>query len=95
MEAGGEISVSAVNDVDSVSIELADNGPGIPDAARERLFQPFGGTTRQGGTGLGLAISADLVRAHGGTLELVETGANGTRFRICIPHRKEFVRAAQ
>lgn len=95
MEAGGEISVSAVNDVDSVTIEMADNGPGIPDAARERLFQPFGGTTRQGGTGLGLAISADLVRAHGGTLDLVETSANGTRFRICIPHRKEFVRAAQ
>lgn len=95
MESGGEISLSAVNDVDSVSIELADTGPGIPDAARDRLFQPFGGTTRQGGTGLGLAISADLVRAHGGTLELVETGANGTRFRICIPHRKDMVRAAQ
>ncbi|MAN62056.1 MAG: histidine kinase [Parvibaculum sp.] len=95
MEGGGEISVSAFNDVESVTIELADTGPGIPDAARERLFQPFGGTTRQGGTGLGLAISADLVRAHGGTLELVETGAEGTRFRIWIPHRKDVVRAAQ
>ncbi len=95
METGGEISVSAFNDVESVTIELVDTGPGIPDAARERLFQPFGGTTRQGGTGLGLAISADLVRAHGGTLELVETSATGTRFRIWIPHRKDVVRAAQ
>ncbi len=95
MEAGGEIFVTAVNDAEAVTIELTDTGPGIPDAARERLFQPFGGTTRQGGTGLGLAISADLVRAHGGTLELVETGPDGTRFRVWIPHRKEFIRAAQ
>ncbi len=95
MEAGGTISVSASSDADAVTIELADTGPGIPDAARERLFQPFGGTTRQGGTGLGLAISADLVRAHGGTLDLVETGPEGTKFRIWIPNRKEVVRAAQ
>jgi signal transduction histidine kinase len=95
MEAGGEIIVRASTNDESVIIELADTGPGIPDQARERLFQPFGGTMRQGGTGLGLAISADLVRAHGGTLELVETGPTGTVFRVCIPYRKEVVRAAQ
>lgn len=99
MERGGAIHIRAVSDADGVIIDVRDTGTGIPDAAREQLFQPFGGSTRAGGTGLGLAISADLVRAHGGTLELVETGERGTLFRVWIPHRPGTavlgVRAAQ
>jgi signal transduction histidine kinase len=55
---------------------------------RERLFQPFAGTTRSGGSGLGLAISRELIHAHGGDLVLVATGAEGTRFRLTVPDRK-------
>jgi signal transduction histidine kinase len=69
----------------AVIVEVGDNGPGIPSAVRERLFQPFSGSMRQGGSGLGLAISRELIAAHGGTLTLVGTGAEGTRFRITIP----------
>jgi signal transduction histidine kinase len=55
---------------------------------RERLFQPFAGTTRSGGSGLGLAISRELIQAHGGDLVLVSTGESGTRFRLTVPARQ-------
>ena len=69
-----------------VVIEVADTGPGVPEKARAHLFEAFQGSTRAGGSGLGLAISADLVRAHGGEIRLVE-GTIGATFRIIIPDR--------
>jgi len=82
------IFVEAWRKGDCVVMEIADSGPGIPDTLRERLFQPFAGTTRSGGSGLGLAISRELVQAHGGDLVLVSTGPTGTRFRLSVPDRK-------
>ncbi|MGL5165763.1 MAG: sensor histidine kinase [Afipia sp.] len=67
-------------------LEISDTGPGIPAKAREHLFEAFQGSSRDGGTGLGLAIAAELVRAHGGELNLVE-GTIGATFRIMIPDR--------
>lgn len=67
-------------------LEISDTGPGIPVKAREHLFEAFQGSSRDGGTGLGLAIAAELVRAHGGELNLVE-GTIGATFRITIPDR--------
>jgi signal transduction histidine kinase len=67
-----------------VVIEMSDTGPGIPEKARAHLFEAFHGSTRSGGTGLGLAIAAELVRAHGGEIKLVE-GTIGATFRIAIP----------
>jgi signal transduction histidine kinase len=69
-----------------VIIELSDTGPGIPEKARAHLFEAFQGSTRTGGTGLGLAIAAELVRAHGGEIKLIE-GTIGATFRISIPDR--------
>ncbi|MDQ0467450.1 signal transduction histidine kinase [Labrys wisconsinensis] len=69
-----------------VLIEISDTGPGVPDKARQRLFEAFSGSARPGGTGLGLAIAAELVRAHGGTVALVD-GTLGATFRIQIPDR--------
>jgi signal transduction histidine kinase len=66
-------------------IEVADNGPGLPEPVRQHLFQPFAGTARTGGTGLGMAIARDLARAHGGDLTLVSTGPEGTAFRFSLP----------
>ena len=63
----------------------ADTGPGLPQKARENLFQPFRGGVRQGGSGLGLVIAAELVKGHGGTLALEETGPHGSVFRIALP----------
>ena len=69
-------------------IRVADTGPGLPQKARDNLFQPFRGGVRQGGTGLGLVIAAELVKGHGGTLALEETGPRGSVFRIALPAPK-------
>jgi signal transduction histidine kinase len=67
-----------------VKLVVRDNGPGIPDAVRERLFEPFV-TGRQGGTGLGLAIVQRAVSAHRGVI-LVDTAPRaGTTFSIFLP----------
>jgi signal transduction histidine kinase len=67
-------------------IEVSDTGPGIPEQARAHLFQAFQGSTRTGGSGLGLAIAAELIRAHGGEITLIE-GTIGATFRLIIPDR--------
>ena len=69
-----------------VAIEVSDTGPGVPERARAHLFEAFQGSTRRGGSGLGLAIAAELVRAHGGEIRLVE-GTIGATFRLIIPDR--------
>src|SRR6185295_11138219 len=69
-----------------VVIEVSDTGPGVTDRARAHLFEAFQGSTRPGGSGLGLAIAAELVRAHGGEIRLVD-GTIGATFRIIIPDR--------
>ncbi|NNU79829.1 HAMP domain-containing histidine kinase [Halovulum dunhuangense] len=84
----GEIAILARATATQCEIEVRDSGPGLPPKALENIFKPFRGGARRGGTGLGLAIAAELVRGHGGTLELVETSEKGTRFRIRLPIRK-------
>jgi signal transduction histidine kinase len=69
-----------------VVIEVSDTGPGFSDRARAHLFEAFQGSTRSGGTGLGLAIAAELVRAHGGEIRIVE-GTIGATLRFTIPDR--------
>ncbi|HYA06066.1 MAG TPA: HAMP domain-containing sensor histidine kinase [Xanthobacteraceae bacterium] len=69
-----------------VVIEVSDTGPGFSEQARAHLFEAFQGSTRIGGTGLGLAIAAELVRAHGGEIRLVE-GTIGATLRLTIPDR--------
>jgi signal transduction histidine kinase len=64
----GSITLRAARNGNSVRIEVADDGPGVPEKALEHLFQAFKGGTRKGGSGLGLAIAAELVAAHGGRL---------------------------
>jgi signal transduction histidine kinase len=69
-----------------VVIQISDTGPGLPEKARAHLFEAFQGSSRQGGTGLGLVIAAELIRAHGGEIRLVD-GTIGATFRITIPDR--------
>ncbi len=66
-------------------IRVGDTGPGLPQRVQEHLFEPFHAGSRKGGTGLGLAIAADLVRGHGGRLELVRTGPEGSEFMVRLP----------
>jgi len=81
------ITVSAAVENGTATVDIDDTGPGMPPKAREHLFTAFHGSARSGGTGLGLAIANELVRAHGGTITLVDKTGPGTRFRITLPRQ--------
>lgn len=81
----GTIEIGAGEDDAEWWIRIGDTGPGLPQKARDYLFQPFSGGSRKGGTGLGLAIAADLVRSHGGRLELLRSDEEGTQFAVHLP----------
>lgn len=86
MDQRGAIDVETVHDpVNSlVRIIVADDGPGIPPAERDKLFLPYYSTKRRG-SGLGLAIVRRIVVEHGGTIDVVENVPRGTRFVIELP----------
>jgi len=81
----GEIAIRATESEKDWIITVADTGPGLPPKAKEHLFQPFQGGASKGGHGLGLAIAAELVRGHGGRLDLKHSGPDGTEFTIRLP----------
>ena len=83
--APGTIEISGGEDDNEWWIKVGDSGPGLPARAREHLFTAFQGGTRKGGSGLGLAISSELVRGHGGRLELLRSDDDGTEFLIRLP----------
>jgi signal transduction histidine kinase len=76
-------------------IRIADTGPGLPQKARENLFAAFRGAARSGGTGLGLAIAFELVRAHGGQIELLESKGGRTVFSVSIPDQPVLLEEAR
>jgi signal transduction histidine kinase len=69
-----------------VRIRIADEGPGIPPEAKERLFQPYF-STKPGGTGLGLAIARKIVSEHGGSLRAEDNHPRGAAFLLELPLR--------
>ncbi|EDP67034.1 periplasmic sensor signal transduction histidine kinase [alpha proteobacterium BAL199] len=81
----GRVTVTAVHRNRQVIVDVADDGPGIPQEGLGKLFQPFQYSTRKDGTGLGLTIARDIIQAHGGRLTLDRTGPDGTVFRIELP----------
>jgi signal transduction histidine kinase/uncharacterized membrane protein YdjX (TVP38/TMEM64 family) len=83
--SGGRIRLTGELHERDVHLRIIDNGPGLPDRVRQRLFQAFASSGRSSGAGLGLAISRELARAQGGDLELVESGAEGTVFQLTLP----------
>lgn len=85
--ATGSIAIRAARTAAAAVIEIVDTGPGIPEAARLHMFEPFKGAARSGGTGLGLAIARDIMHAHGGEIELAASGPAGTVFRLTLPDR--------
>jgi two-component system NtrC family sensor kinase len=85
-QRGGELRVRTYATGGSVALEVSDSGPGISPAARAHIFEPFFTTKKEGeGTGLGLSVSYGIVAAHGGSIEVVETSALGTTFRVTLP----------
>lgn len=88
IEAGGTsgtVEIGAGEEEGGWWVRVGDTGPGLPQRTRDHLFQPFQGGNRKGGTGLGLTIAAELVRGHGGRLELVRSDENGTEFLAHLP----------
>jgi signal transduction histidine kinase len=84
-DAPGRVEVSLETVGGSSLIRISDNGPGVPERLRERLFQPFAGSGRPDSTGLGLAIAKELAQGHGGDLTLSVTGDQGTVFELRLP----------
>ncbi|MDB6175988.1 HAMP domain-containing sensor histidine kinase [Paracoccus sp. Z330] len=82
---GGTVEIGAGETDQGWWIRVGDTGPGLPDKAREYLFKPFSGSQRKGGTGLGLTIAADLIRGHGGQVDLVRSDEQGSEFMIHLP----------
>jgi two-component system, NtrC family, nitrogen regulation sensor histidine kinase NtrY len=86
MDRSGTIEVSTQHEPSNgiVRIVVADNGPGIPLAERDKLFLPYY-STKQRGSGLGLAIVRRIVAEHGGSIEVRDNTPSGTRFSIELP----------
>ena len=86
LEAGAtQVRIAARPVRDFLVIDVEDNGPGLPEEAKEHLFKPFTGSTREGGSGLGLSIAHDIMRAHGGDIRMERSDAEGTLFRLVLP----------
>jgi len=87
MAGGGRLTVDAVAAGDTVSVTVADSGPGIAPEHRDRLFTPFFSTKRDG-TGLGLAVSYGIVKDHGGEIRVASEPGHGALFMVILPCRQ-------
>ncbi|MEP6731139.1 MAG: ATP-binding protein [bacterium] len=83
---GGSLRVRSYSADGAVRLEVSDSGAGIAPAVRAHIFEPFFTTKSEGeGTGLGLSVSYGIISAHGGSIEVTETSAMGTTFRVTLP----------
>jgi signal transduction histidine kinase/ligand-binding sensor domain-containing protein len=80
------VKVSTKNFDDHVEIIISDNGNGIPESVRQKIFQPFFTTKPTGqGTGLGLSLSYDIMRSHGGEIQVDSESGSGAKFKLILP----------
>jgi two-component system, NtrC family, sensor kinase len=85
-KTGGTLDISTLRQNDSIIINLADTGPGIPEVNLSRIFDPFFTTKPVGkGTGLGLSICYGIIKKMGGQIEVTSVIDQGTTFTIRIP----------
>lgn len=87
---GGVVRCSFAAEAGGARIDVADSGPGVPEALRRSVFERFyqvedSAVRRRGGTGLGLSIVKDFTELHGGTVELDRADLGGARFRVLLP----------
>ncbi len=81
----GKIDIELRRKGESLEIRIEDNGPGIADAVRERLFEPFVSHGKENGTGMGLTVVQKILQDHGGDVAVEQTSVSGTTFRVNIP----------
>ncbi len=93
----GCIDVELRRTEDTLEVRVTDNGPGVPEAVRDRLFDPFVSHGKENGTGMGLTVVQKIVQDHGGDVALEQTSPAGTTFRIHLPliHSPENVASAK
>ena len=83
--ASGKIEIELKRKGENLEIRIEDNGPGIAEAVRERLFEPFVSHGKENGTGMGLTVVQKILQDHGGDVTVERTSASGTTFRANIP----------
>ncbi len=87
--AAGDVTLKLGIAGKQIEIQVCDQGPGVPEALRERIFEPFyrlpGASEREGGVGLGLALVKSIVLRHGGTVRCENHAGGGACFRVCLP----------
>ena len=81
----GKIDIELRRKGESLEIRIEDNGPGIAEAVRDRLFEPFVSHGKENGTGMGLTVVLKILQDHGGDVAVEQTSVSGTTFRINIP----------
>jgi two-component system sensor histidine kinase BaeS len=82
---GGSITIRGRIDGPWLELSVIDTGSGLDPVVLPTVFDRFAKTPGSGGSGLGLPIARSLVEAHGGTLEVTDTGRSGTTFRVRLP----------
>jgi signal transduction histidine kinase len=92
-EGEGRVSVDVQTLKDAFEIRVTDQGTGVPDAVRGRVFDPFVSFGKPNGTGLGLAIVSKIVSDHGGTVTIERTSAAGTVMLVTLPRVANTVRS--
>jgi signal transduction histidine kinase len=87
--SAGKIDISArLNTEGDLVIEVADNGPGVPQSDRLRIFEPFFSTKGSQGTGLGLAVTHKIIEEHSGSISVERGPEGGALFRLLIPQQQ-------
>ncbi len=90
---GGKIEITAGEAPGAITVSVADNGPGIAESIRDRLFHPFVSYGKENGTGLGLAVVQKIVQDHGGEISVERTAEGMTVFRIAVPNRLPYAQS--
>jgi signal transduction histidine kinase len=90
LQYGGNATIAVTDSDDELTIRVLDNGPGIPEAELDRVFEPFyrlesSRNRATGGTGLGLSIARDVAQAHGGSLTLANRSNGGLEAKLVLP----------
>ncbi|MBD3267304.1 GHKL domain-containing protein, partial [bacterium] len=80
----GNIALDVYLQHETLVMEVTDNGPGMPEQIKEKIFDPFT-TTKSIGTGLGLYLVCEIIENHGGTINIDSTPGEGTTIRILLP----------
>jgi signal transduction histidine kinase len=90
LQYGEHATIAVTDSAEELTIRVLDDGPGIPEAELERVFEPFyrlesSRNRATGGTGLGLSIARDVAQAHGGSLTLANRSGGGLEARLTLP----------